>query len=101
MMVARSVIRSTNALHSRALGITVVHSENGSDRIGSKGRRTVRTTLHRFLGGWSGQCFLFHAGHGRLQTVLVLSIALRIRSSLCIEATRATLAGLPVPRRRR
>jgi len=29
MIVARSVMRSINALHSRALGITVVHSEKG------------------------------------------------------------------------
>jgi hypothetical protein len=29
MMYARSVIRSISALHSRALGMTCVHSENG------------------------------------------------------------------------
>jgi hypothetical protein len=29
MILARSVTRSISALHTRALGITVVHSENG------------------------------------------------------------------------
>src|SRR5215475_7150989 len=45
---------------------------------------------------------LFAVGHGRaLQALRVLSMALRMSSSLRITATSATLPGLPAARRRR
>jgi len=82
-----------------------------SDRIGFQERR-VAHKVHRLWDRRSNPACgllddaaagqLFAVGHGRaLQALRVLSMALRISSSLRITATSATLAGLPAVRRRK
>ena len=45
MMCARSVIRSSNALHKRGLGNTCVHSENGKFVVTIKVARSARSAI--------------------------------------------------------
>ena len=45
MMWARSVIRSSNALHSRGFGNTVVHSENGKFVVTTIAARSARSEI--------------------------------------------------------
>ena len=45
MMCARSVIRSSNALHNRGFGNTVVHSENGRFVVTMRTARSARSEI--------------------------------------------------------
>jgi hypothetical protein len=66
MMCARSVTRSSSALHSRGFGNTCIHSENGRFSLQNHGRllRPLGDHLEQQFGSHFGQRHISDFGHG-------------------------------------